>query len=148
MTALYIQKGQSVGSWTDAHIEQTLEGLANKRINEKLRLIKFESCLLSIIEDIIPSVEYLTMIVNVTLHNRNFIFPVAIVVKKKGEKAIDVRNRTARTRTPLSWLEYRVKVIIVEQSSSDVQFWQTHKQKLVVSNVRTIHSQTSSWKQN
>lgn len=89
VTALVIIKACNEIWKTESRLEAMLQGLVNKAIDEKLWSINVENCVLRKIEDVASSPRHVTRVTETMLDNQGFVTPLAAIVKKEAETAVD-----------------------------------------------------------
>lgn len=67
------------------------QGLGNKAIDDKFKLVGFENCVLRIIEVVTLSFGQLTKMMDDMLSNLDSITSVGTIEKKETEKAVDIK---------------------------------------------------------
>lgn len=92
-------EGQNRIARTENRLENMLQGLVNKTIDEKFNSVEFENGLLPKIEDVTSSQRPETRMTEAMLDKQDFIAPVIKVFMKETEKALDVESKREDQRS-------------------------------------------------
>lgn len=114
---LVTAEGHNEVKRADYRLQAMLQGLFNKKLDEKLNSVEIEDSLLRKIEEVTPSRWIIKKMKDATLEDRDVIAPVETTIKKETKKSVDAGSERKDRRQKLVEIAYSTG--IRSASSSD-----------------------------
>lgn len=80
-----------------------LEGLVNRRLDEKINSVKLEDRLLRKMVEVTPLLRKVKKVTKAMLQYQDFLRPVAIIVKKEAKELVNARSEREDRNRKFFW---------------------------------------------